>query len=162
MQSFLAALQIRQGLMSVIFPPAFLGPEIAAPISWAPGLFHSFCWKTPMPIKIPRFSGERKNANKKKHISIFLTALPGQSSQGRTSTHPRDKRDKLAILLWNSTENGRFVPRAKDGSWFVPGVPRLSQRRFLFVPNSVPPTMLRFRARKKGSLLKGSFHWRNL
>ena len=37
----------------------------------------------------------------RKHINIFLTALVGQSSQGRIPTRPRDKRDKIAILLWN-------------------------------------------------------------
>ena len=29
-------------------PPAILGPEMAAPILWAPG---SFCWQPPRPIK---------------------------------------------------------------------------------------------------------------
>ena len=53
--------------------------------------------------------GAKKPINRK-HINIFLTALAGQSSQGRTPTRPRDKRDKMAILLWNSTENSRFVP----------------------------------------------------
>ena len=28
-----------KNLMSVIFPPATLGPEMAAPILWAPGIF---------------------------------------------------------------------------------------------------------------------------
>ena len=42
---------IREILMSVLFPPATLGPEMAAPILWAPGIFGSFCRKTPMPIK---------------------------------------------------------------------------------------------------------------
>ena len=28
-----------------------LGPEMAAPILWAPGIFCSFCWNIPMPIK---------------------------------------------------------------------------------------------------------------
>ena len=37
--------------MSVIFPPAFLRPEMAAPILWLLGLFVSFCWKTRVPIK---------------------------------------------------------------------------------------------------------------
>ena len=37
--------------MSLIFPPAILGAEMAEPIAWAPGFFGSFCWKTPMPIK---------------------------------------------------------------------------------------------------------------
>ena len=47
---FLAFFQIRrESLMSVIFPPGFLGPEMAAPILWAPGIFCSFCLKTPMP-----------------------------------------------------------------------------------------------------------------
>ena len=37
--------------MSAIFLRAILRPEIAAPILWAPGIFGSFCWKAPMPIK---------------------------------------------------------------------------------------------------------------
>ena len=43
----------------------------------------------------------RKKPINRKHINIFLTAPVGQSSQGRTSTRPRDKRDKMAVLLWN-------------------------------------------------------------
>ena len=43
--------------MSVIFPLAILGPEKAAPILWAPGIFGSFCWKAPHTHKIPRFRG---------------------------------------------------------------------------------------------------------
>ena len=43
---------IRKSLMPVIFPPAILRPEMAAPILWAPGIFSSFCRKTPMPIKL--------------------------------------------------------------------------------------------------------------
>ena len=35
-----------KSLMPVIFPPAVLGPEMAAPILWAPGFFWgSFCWR---------------------------------------------------------------------------------------------------------------------
>ena len=41
----------RKIIASVIFPHAILGPEMAAPILWAPGIFCSFCWKTPMPVK---------------------------------------------------------------------------------------------------------------
>ena len=39
--------------MSIKSPPAILGPEMAAPIFWAPGIFGFFCWKTSimMPIK---------------------------------------------------------------------------------------------------------------
>ena len=47
-----------------------------------------------------RIWGEKKPINRK-HINIFLTALAGQSSQGRSPTRPRDKRDQMAILLWN-------------------------------------------------------------
>ena len=66
--------------------------------------------------------GAQKNT-KQKHINTYLTALAGQSSQERTPTRPRDKRDKMAILLWNSTENGWFVPGTgpMDRSWFVTG-----------------------------------------
>ena len=59
----------------------------------------------------------------------FLTALAGQSSQGRTPTRPRDKRDKMAILLWNSTEKGQFVPGTG---------PILSRGGVPFVPGTVP------------------------
>ena len=34
---------IRKSHMSAIFPPAILGPEMAAPILRAPGFFGSFC-----------------------------------------------------------------------------------------------------------------------
>ena len=34
-----------------------------------------------------------------KHVNISLTALAGQSSQGRTGTRPRHKGDKMASLL---------------------------------------------------------------
>ena len=55
-----------------------------------------------------------------KHINIFLTALAGQSSRGRTPTCPRDKRDK---------QNGDFTVEfnrerpvcPRDGFHFVPG-----------------------------------------
>ena len=58
----------------------------------------------------------RPNLKDEKHINIYLTALAGQSSQGQTPTRPkRDKRDKIPILLSNSTENGRFVPGTGPG-----------------------------------------------
>ena len=38
--------------MSIIFPPAILGPEMAAPILWAPGMFWFFLLETLMPIKL--------------------------------------------------------------------------------------------------------------
>ena len=72
--------------------------------------------------------GAKKTINRK-HINIFLTALVGQSSQGRTPTRPRDKRDKMAILLWNSTGKGRFVPGTG---------PDLSREGVRFVPRMVP------------------------
>ena len=62
-------------------------------------------------------------------MNIFLTALVRQSSQGRTPTHPRDKRDKIALLLWNLTEKGRFVPGTG---------PNLSRGGVPFVPGTVP------------------------
>ena len=72
--------------------------------------------------------GAKKPINRK-HINIFLTALVGQSSQGRTPTRPRDKRDKMAILQWNSTEKGRFVPGTG---------PILSRGGVPSVPGTVP------------------------
>ena len=81
----------------------------------------------PLP-QTPFHLGAKKPINRN-HINIFLTALAGQSSQGRTPAHPRDKRDKMAILLWNSTEKGRFVPGTG---------PNLSPGGVPFVPGTVP------------------------
>ena len=43
--------------MSIIFLPAILGPEMAAPILWAPGIFWFFLQENPHARKIPRFLG---------------------------------------------------------------------------------------------------------
>ena len=37
--------------MTVIFPPAILGPKMAAPLYGRLAFFGSFCSKTPVPIK---------------------------------------------------------------------------------------------------------------
>ena len=54
-----------------------------------------------------------------KHINICLTALAGQSSQGRTPTRPRDKRDKMAFFFGRFNRKRPVCPR--HGSRFVPG-----------------------------------------
>ena len=43
--------------MSIKFPPAILGPEMAAPILWAPGIFWFFLLENPHAHKIPPFRG---------------------------------------------------------------------------------------------------------
>ena len=43
--------------MSVIFPPAILGLEMAAPMLWAPGIFRLFLLENPHAHKIPPFMG---------------------------------------------------------------------------------------------------------
>ena len=43
--------------MSVKFPPVILGPEMAAPILWAPGIFWLFLQENPHAHKIPPFRG---------------------------------------------------------------------------------------------------------
>ena len=48
---------LRKSVMSIKVPPVILGPEMAAPILWAPGIFCSFCWKTPTPIKFLLLGG---------------------------------------------------------------------------------------------------------
>ena len=80
--------------------------------------------------------GAKKPINRK-HINIFLTALGGQSSQGRTSTRSRDKRDKWRFYCGiqqrkASLSQGRVPFCPGEGS-------HLSQGRFLFVPDTVPP-----------------------
>ena len=48
--------RLRKILVSVKFVSAILGPEMAAPILWAPGKMRSFCRKTYV-HKTPRFGG---------------------------------------------------------------------------------------------------------
>ena len=43
--------------MSVIYPPATLGPEMAGPILWAPGIVWFFLLETPMSIKFLLLGG---------------------------------------------------------------------------------------------------------
>ena len=47
----------RKSLRSVIFPPVILGPEMAAPIEWAPGIFWFFLLENPHAHKISLFRG---------------------------------------------------------------------------------------------------------
>ena len=48
---------VRQSVMSIEFPPVILGPEMAAPILWAPGIFCFFLLENPRAHKIPPFRG---------------------------------------------------------------------------------------------------------
>ena len=48
---------LRKILISIIFPPAILGPEMAATILWAPGIFWFFLLETTHAHKIPPFFG---------------------------------------------------------------------------------------------------------
>ena len=43
--------------MSIKFPPAILGLEMAAPILWAPGIFGLFLLETPGPISFLLLGG---------------------------------------------------------------------------------------------------------
>ena len=52
-------IKIRKSVMSIKFPPAILGPEMAAPILWAPGIFWFFLLEKPHAHKIPPFRGGR-------------------------------------------------------------------------------------------------------
>ena len=44
-------------MVSIKFPTAILGPEMAAPILWAAGIFWSFLLENPHAHKIPPFRG---------------------------------------------------------------------------------------------------------
>ena len=103
-------------------------------------LFHSFFW-----LKIFKslfWIGSKKKPINRKHVNIFLTALAGQSSQGQTPTCPRTNGTKwrfyCAIKQRKAGLSQGRVP-------FCPGEgSRLSQGRFLFVPDTVPPKMFMF------------------
>ena len=47
----------KKNVMSIESPPAILGPEMAAPILWAPGIFWFFLLENPHAHKIPPFRG---------------------------------------------------------------------------------------------------------
>ena len=70
-----------------------------------------------------------KKTNKQKTHKYLSDGPCGTIVQGRTPTRPRDKRDKMAILLCNETEKGRFVPGTG---------PILSRGGVPFVPGTVP------------------------
>ena len=44
-------------MVSIKFPPVILGPEMAAPILWVPGIFWFFLLENPHAHKIPPFRG---------------------------------------------------------------------------------------------------------
>ena len=46
-----------KSVMSIKFPPVILGPVMAAPILWAPGIFWFFLLENPRARKIPPFTG---------------------------------------------------------------------------------------------------------
>ena len=72
-----------------------------------------------MSARVCSSGGQKKN---KKHINIFLAALAGQSSQGRTPTCPREKRDKMVILRGIQKRMAGLSQVCQwDGSRFVPG-----------------------------------------
>ena len=48
---------IGKNVMSIKFLPVILGPETAAPILWAPGIFWFFLLENPHAHKIPPFGG---------------------------------------------------------------------------------------------------------
>ena len=50
--------EFRKNVMSRKFPPAILGPEMAAPILWAHGIFWFFLLGNPHAHNIPPFRGE--------------------------------------------------------------------------------------------------------
>ena len=47
----------RKGVMSIKFPPVILGPEMAVPILWVPGILGFFLLENPHAHKIPPFRG---------------------------------------------------------------------------------------------------------
>ena len=46
-----------KSVVSIKFPPVILGPEMAAPILWAPGIFWFFLLENPHAHKIPPLRG---------------------------------------------------------------------------------------------------------
>ena len=81
-------------------------------------------WKT-----FSRLASVGGKSNKHKPRTFFWRPLRDNRHHGRNPHPSQGQRDKMAILMWNSTGNGRFVPGTGSG---------LSQRRAPFVPGPVP------------------------
>ena len=82
---------------------------------------------------------QKKKPINRKHINIFLTALVGQSFQGRTPHLSQAKQDKMAIYCGIKQ---RKAGLSQGRVPFCPGEgSHLSQGRFPFVPDTVPPKM---------------------
>ena len=90
--------------------------------------------QTPLPRTLVGW-GRKKPINRK-HINIFLTALVGQSSLGTKNPHP---------FQGQTGQNGDFTVELNRKRPVCPGEgSRLSQGRFVFVPDTVPPKMFMF------------------
>ena len=96
-----------------------------------------------MPLKQGKTSQLRaKKPINRKHINIFPTALVGQSSHGRTPPVPGTNGTEWRFYCGiNQRKAGLSQGRVP----FCPGEgSHLSQGRFLFVPDTVPPKMFMF------------------
>ena len=83
--------------------------------------------------------GAKKKTINRKHINIYLAALAGQSSQGRTPTRPRDKRDKMAIFYCGIFFVKKKPVCLRDWSQFVP--PKMFMFIGFFLPDQCPNTI---------------------
>ena len=85
----------------------------------------------------------KKKPINRKHINIFLTALVGQSSQGRLPHPSQGQTGQNGDFTVELNRERPVCPR--DGSHFVPGRGPICPRDgLLFVPDTVPPKMFMF------------------
>ena len=120
---------VRKSVVSVKYPPVILGPEMAAPILWARGIFWFFLLENPHAHKILPFIGD-ENWTQTIFFSNF-SGYPGISQQNPGISRPKSlislvSRDIPNFLATPSC--GRPLPHRKIselkslglGSFFVP------------------------------------------
>ena len=78
--------EVRKSVVSINFPHAILGPEMAAPILWAPGIFGLFLQENPSAHKIPLWGGGGfflRGGGSANYIFMGVGIFPMRGSCGR-------------------------------------------------------------------------------
>ena len=106
--------------MSIKFPPAILGPEMAAPVLRAPGIFGFFLLENPHPHKIPPFRGvmfSLEGGGVEVPI-LFLWAQP-PGIEWKTGRNPKMGKNWPKNRKWPSARNGEKMAQKwrKNGIW---------------------------------------------
>ena len=103
--------------MPVIFPHVILGPEMAAPILWAPGIFWFFLLQNPHAHKIPRFRAGGVGSFGKGGVEVPILILMGVGFFQRKSTQTFAANDCCENPSGHGSRRQRGVIQGSSVSW---------------------------------------------